>query len=42
MLFKENRTNIAKACFDFLPVKAHLDIIGFEEEDIFSHSAKHK
>lgn len=34
------RSGIAQACFDFLPTRAALDIAGWENEDIFSHSAK--
>ena len=36
-LDREGRTGIAQACFDFLPVRAHLDLIGYGEEDIFAH-----
>ncbi|MFN3129687.1 ribonuclease D [Roseibium sp.] len=38
MLEREERTNIADACFDFLPVRAELDLKGWEENDIFAHS----
>jgi ribonuclease D len=38
MLADEGRTQIAQKCFDFLPARAELDILGWEEEDIFSHS----
>jgi len=37
MLAREGRTNMAKACFDFLPVRAELDLLGWPEMDIFSH-----
>lgn len=37
MLAREERTAIAQACFDFLPVKAELDLLGWTEVDIFSH-----
>ncbi len=37
MLVREGRTELAKACFDFLPVKASLDLLGWDEEDIFAH-----
>ena len=37
MLAREGRTEIAKACFDFLPSRAVLDLKGWEEEDIFAH-----
>ena len=35
---REGRTEIAQACFDFLPHRAHLDIAGWPETDIFGHS----
>ncbi|MBR0812172.1 ribonuclease D [Bradyrhizobium diazoefficiens] len=38
MLVREGRTQLAKACFDFLPTRALLDLGGWEEEDIFAHS----
>ncbi len=37
MLAREGRTVLAKACFDFLPVRAELDLAGWEEVDIFAH-----
>jgi len=37
MLARENRTAYAQACFDFLPVRAELDLAGWEEIDIFAH-----
>lgn len=37
MLVRENRQHIAKACFDFLPTRAELDLAGWPEVDIFSH-----
>jgi ribonuclease D len=37
MLARENRTHLAKACFDFLPARAELDLAGWEEIDIFAH-----
>lgn len=37
MLEREARTAIAKACFDFLPHRAQLDLVGWNEIDIFSH-----
>jgi ribonuclease D len=36
-LAREGRTDIAKACFEFLPHRAALDLIGWPELDIFSH-----
>src|SRR6201995_1936183 len=38
MLAREGRTELAQACFDFLPTRAQLDLSGWEAEDIFSHS----
>jgi len=38
MLTRENRMDVARACFDFLPVRADLDLMGWDENDIFSHS----
>ena len=36
-LERELRTDIAQACFDFLPMRAQLDLAGWPEQDIFSH-----
>ena len=36
-LAREGRTAIAQACFDFLPHRAELDLIGWPETDIFAH-----
>ena len=38
MLVREGRTDLAKACFNFLPARARLDLDGWEAEDIFAHS----
>jgi ribonuclease D len=38
MLAREGRTEMAKACFAFLPTRAALDLAGWQEEDIFAHS----
>jgi ribonuclease D len=38
MLSREGRTDLAKACFDFLPARAALDLAGWPEIDIFAHS----
>ncbi|MEM6535204.1 MAG: ribonuclease H-like domain-containing protein [Pseudomonadota bacterium] len=38
ILTREGRLDLAKACFDFLPVRARLDLQGWNETDIFSHS----
>jgi len=37
MLAREGRTAMAQACFDFLPMRAKLDLAGWPEVDIFSH-----
>jgi ribonuclease D len=37
-LAREDRTEIAQACFDFLPHRARLDLIGWPDADIFAHS----
>ena len=36
-LARENRTELAQACFDFLPHRALLDIAGWPDQDIFAH-----
>jgi len=36
-LAREGRTEMAQACFDFLPTRARLDLAGWSEHDIFSH-----
>jgi len=38
MLDREGRTEVAQACFDFLPTRARLDLLGWPEIDIFAHS----
>ena len=37
-LAREGRTEMAAACFKFLPTRAELDLAGWPEEDIFAHS----
>ncbi len=37
MLEREGRTRLAQACFQFLPVRAGLDLAGWSEVDIFAH-----
>ena len=37
MLVREGRDHLARACFDFLPHRALLDVAGWEEVDIFAH-----
>ena len=36
-LAREERTELARACFDFLPTRALLDLAGWAEVDIFAH-----
>ena len=36
-LAREGRSDVAKACFQFLPDRAMLDLQGWPEEDIFAH-----
>ncbi len=36
-LAREGRTDLAQACFDFLPTRARLDLAGWPEIDIFAH-----
>ena len=38
MLEREGRVDLANACFDFLPIRAELDVKGWENTDIFAHS----
>lgn len=37
MLEREERADMAQACFDFLPSRAELDLSGWGEGDIFAH-----
>ena len=38
LLAREGRVDLAQACFRFLPDRARLDLSGWADEDIFSHS----
>lgn len=38
MLEREERDGLARACFEFLPARARLDLDGWPEVDIFAHS----
>lgn len=38
MLEREGRQELAQECFKFLPVRAELDLVGWDETDIFAHS----
>jgi ribonuclease D len=37
LLVREGRRELAAECFGFLPTRARLDILGYEEPDIFHH-----
>lgn len=37
-LERDGRTKEADACFKFLPIRARLDLMGWEDSDIFSHA----
>ncbi len=37
MLKRENRTDIAKACFEFITYRTDLDLYGWQDVDIFKH-----
>ncbi len=37
LLKRENKDEIAKKCFEFLKTRSELDLIGFENLDIFAH-----
>jgi len=38
-LVREGRSEIAQACFEFLPARARLDLAGWPDHDIFSHES---
>jgi ribonuclease D len=38
ILTREGRLPLAEACFAFLPVRAALDLSGWDEQDIFAHA----
>jgi ribonuclease D len=38
LLAREGRAEIAERCFEFLPTRARLDLMGWPETDIFAHS----
>ncbi len=37
LLERENRMHLAQACYSFLPSRAELDLLMFDDPDIFSH-----
>ena len=39
LLVREGRLELAEACFAFLPARTRLDLLGYEDPDIFAHRA---
>jgi ribonuclease D len=37
LLVREGRLELAEACFTFLPARTRLDLLGYEDPDIFAH-----
>jgi ribonuclease D len=37
LLIRENRLDLAEACFAFLPTRGRLDLLGYDQPDIFAH-----
>jgi ribonuclease D len=37
MLEREGRVSLATSCFEFIPTRANLDLLGWSEEDVFAH-----
>ena len=37
LLIREGRLELAEACYAFLPARARLDLLGYEQPDIFAH-----
>lgn len=37
LLVREGRMELAEACFEFLPARAELDLIGWQDQDILAH-----
>ncbi|WP_019015135.1 ribonuclease D [Elioraea tepidiphila] len=37
LLAREGRRELAEACFRFLPARAALDLLGYEDPDLFAH-----
>ena len=40
ILIRESRLELAESCFAFLPVRARLDLLGYEEPDLFAHRSR--
>ncbi|MUG04458.1 ribonuclease D [Bombella sp. ESL0378] len=39
MLIREERRELAQDCYEFLPTRAKLDLLGYDVSDIFAHRA---
>jgi len=37
LLIREGRLELAQACYDFLPTRGRLDLLGYEDPDVFHH-----
>jgi len=37
ILVREGRRALAQECFDFLPTRGRLDLLGYEDPDVFAH-----
>ena len=37
MLLREGRAEVARRCFEFLPTRARLDLMGWPDVDVFAH-----
>ena len=37
LLVREGRRQLAQECFDFLPTRGRLDLLGYEDPDVFHH-----
>ncbi len=37
ILVREGRRQLAQECFDFLPTRGRLDLLGYEDPDVFAH-----
>ena len=37
MLLRENRIKLSQSCFNFINKRTELDLLGWDQKDIFSH-----
>ena len=37
LLIREGRLELAQACYEFLPARSRLDLLGYEDPDLFAH-----